>query len=208
MRVLPSRISPLSHFDIGNRDFAGGPIGTSHAYCQVHVSYSDSHGTRGNIRRLMGDYCHQPEFTGRGDCVCHSITPPLFDTYLPHSHSKVTCIYFFSEPPYGPGDILINVIRVLRYVKMKTTSLLAGVVFTLLSGTALAAGAIEVDAAQAANLQKVGTTQISGLEGSYDDAVDALQAKATAAHASHYRIVELNTPSHSSLWSGTAVLYK
>lgn len=91
---------------------------------------------------------------------------------------------------------------------MKTTSLLTGAVFMLLSGAALAVDATEVNAAQATNMQEIGTTQISGVAGSYDDAVDALQAKANAANAGHYRIVGLNNPSQSSLWSGSAILYK
>ncbi|ADO46856.1 YdgH/BhsA/McbA-like domain containing protein [[Enterobacter] lignolyticus] len=91
---------------------------------------------------------------------------------------------------------------------MKATSLLTGVVFILLSGAALAAGPKQVNSEQAAQLQEMGTVQVSGIEGSTDDAIHALKAKAAQEHAGHYRIVALGNPSDSSQWDGTAILYK
>jgi Protein of unknown function (DUF1471). len=91
---------------------------------------------------------------------------------------------------------------------MKTTSLLTGAVLLLLSGAALAAGPKQVDADQASGLQEMGTVQVSGLSGSSDDAIHALKAKAAQDNAGHYQIVALGNPSDSSLWDGTAILYK
>jgi energy-converting hydrogenase Eha subunit E len=91
---------------------------------------------------------------------------------------------------------------------MKTTSLLAGAVLMILSGTALAAGPKQVDSDQASTLQEMGTVQVSGIAGSSDDAVHALKQKAAQDNAGHYQIVALGNPSDSSLWDGTAILYK
>ncbi|MCS2148500.1 YdgH/BhsA/McbA-like domain containing protein [Scandinavium manionii] len=91
---------------------------------------------------------------------------------------------------------------------MKTTSLLTGAVFMLLSATALAAGPKQVDSDQASTLQQMGTVQVSGLAGSSDDAVHALKAKAAQENAGHYQIVGLGNSGDSSLWGGTAIIYK
>lgn len=91
---------------------------------------------------------------------------------------------------------------------MKTTSLLTGAAFLFLSTAALAAGPKQVDADQASGLQQMGTVQISGVAGSSDDAVHALKAKAAQDNAGHYQIVALGNSSDSSLWGGTAILYK
>ena len=91
---------------------------------------------------------------------------------------------------------------------MKTTSLLTGAVLLLISGAALAAGPKQVDADQASGLQEMGIVQVSGLSGSSDDAIHALKAKAAQDNAGHYQIVALGNPSDSSLWDGTAILYK
>ncbi|SNY66004.1 YdgH/BhsA/McbA-like domain containing protein [Enterobacter sp. CC120223-11] len=91
---------------------------------------------------------------------------------------------------------------------MKTTSLLTGAVFMLLSGAALAAGPKQVDADQASSLQAMGTVQVSGIAGSSDDAAHALKAKAAQDNAGHYQIVAMGNAGDSSLWGGTAILYK
>ncbi|MGU3414727.1 YdgH/BhsA/McbA-like domain containing protein [Enterobacteriaceae bacterium C34A] len=91
---------------------------------------------------------------------------------------------------------------------MKTTSLLTGALFMLLSGAALAAGPKQVDADQASNLQAMGTVQVSGIAGSSDDAAHALKAKAAQDNAGHYQIVAMGNAGDSSLWGGTAILYK
>lgn len=87
-------------------------------------------------------------------------------------------------------------------------SLLAGTVLMLLSGAALAAGPKQVDADQASGLQQMGSVQVSGIAGSSDDAIHALKQKAAQDNAGHYRVVALDNPSDSSLWDGTAILYK
>jgi hypothetical protein len=91
---------------------------------------------------------------------------------------------------------------------MKTTSLLTGAVFMLISGAALAAGPKQVDANQASGLQEMGTVQVSGVAGSSDDAVHALKAKAAQDNAGHYQIIAMGNGGDSSLWDGTAILYK
>ncbi|MGU3524683.1 YdgH/BhsA/McbA-like domain containing protein [Enterobacteriaceae bacterium C23F] len=91
---------------------------------------------------------------------------------------------------------------------MKTTSLLTGALFMLLSGAALAAGPKQVDADQASSLQAMGTVQVSGIAGSSDDAAHALKAKAAQDNAGHYQIVAMGNAGDSSLWGGTAILYK
>ncbi|HEY2455484.1 MAG TPA: YdgH/BhsA/McbA-like domain containing protein [Scandinavium sp.] len=91
---------------------------------------------------------------------------------------------------------------------MKITSLLTGAVFMLLSATALAAGPKQIDSDQASGLQQMGTVDISGVAGSSDDAVHALKAKAAQENAGHYQIIALGNPSDSSLWDGSAILYK
>lgn len=87
-------------------------------------------------------------------------------------------------------------------------SLLAGAVLMLLSGAALAAGPKQVDTDQASGLQQMGSVQVSGIAGSSDDAIHALKQKAAQDNAGHYRVVALDNPSDSSLWDGTAILYK
>lgn len=91
---------------------------------------------------------------------------------------------------------------------MKTRSLLTGAVLLLLSGAALAAGPKQVDADRASGLQEMGTVQVSGIAGSSDDAVHALKAKAAQDNAGHYQIVAMGNSGDSSLWGGTAILYK
>ncbi|MBB1202594.1 DUF1471 domain-containing protein [Enterobacteriaceae bacterium 89] len=91
---------------------------------------------------------------------------------------------------------------------MKTTSLLTGALLMVLSGAAMAAGPKQVDAAQASGLQEMGTVDVSGIAGSSDDAVHALKQKAMQDNAGHYQIIALGNPSDSSLWDGSAILYK
>lgn len=91
---------------------------------------------------------------------------------------------------------------------MKTTSLVAGALFLLVSGSALAAGPKAVSEDQASQLQEMGTVQVSGIRGSTDDAIHALKAKAAKDDAGYYRIVSLGSPSDASTWSGTAIIYK
>ncbi|MGL4725393.1 MAG: YdgH/BhsA/McbA-like domain containing protein [Scandinavium sp.] len=91
---------------------------------------------------------------------------------------------------------------------MKVTSLLAGAVFVFLSGAALAVTPEHINSDRADGLQKVGTVQVSGVPGSPDDAVNALKAKAEQQNARYFRVVALGNSADSSLWRGSAVLYK
>lgn len=82
-----------------------------------------------------------------------------------------------------------------------TAALLATASFTAFAAQPLSAG-------QAQNLQSAGTVSISGVAGSFDDATRQLSQKAEESGASHYRVIGVQTPGDSSLWSGTAEIYR
>lgn len=65
-----------------------------------------------------------------------------------------------------------------------------------------------VSATQAQNLQSAGTVSISGVRGTLDDATRHLSQKAQEEGASGYRVIGVQTPGDSSLWSGTAEIYR
>lgn len=87
-----------------------------------------------------------------------------------------------------------------RYAVL-TAALLATASFSTLA-------AQPVSATQAQNLQSAGTVSISGVRGSLDDATRHLSQKAQEEGASGYRVIGVQTPSDSSLWSGTAEIYR
>ncbi|NDL61884.1 YdgH/BhsA/McbA-like domain containing protein [Acerihabitans arboris] len=66
----------------------------------------------------------------------------------------------------------------------------------------------EINQAQAAGHQSIGTVSISGLAGSTDDAINALRQKAKQENAPYYRIVGVENSGDSSDWSGDAELYR
>ncbi|WP_034916292.1 YdgH/BhsA/McbA-like domain containing protein [Erwinia sp. 9145] len=91
-------------------------------------------------------------------------------------------------------------------MNMKLPALFAAAVLAATSFSALAA--TQVDQDQSQNLQAAGTVTISNVNGSLDDANRQLKAKAEEMGASHYRIIRAETPGDSSLWSGTAEIYR
>jgi len=56
--------------------------------------------------------------------------------------------------------------------------------------------------------QSIGVVSVSGLMGSPDDAIRALQQKAEKLGGSSVAITSLDTPGDSSLWTGTAQVYR
>ncbi|KAF6663312.1 MULTISPECIES: YdgH/BhsA/McbA-like domain containing protein [Pantoea] len=88
----------------------------------------------------------------------------------------------------------------------KLNAVLAGALLTTASFTTFAAA--PVDQAQAQNLQSIGSVSVSGVRGSLDDASRHLSQKAEEMGASHYRVIGVDNPGDSSLWSGTAEIYR
>lgn len=66
----------------------------------------------------------------------------------------------------------------------------------------------EVSQEQATNLQSIGVISLSNVSGSPMDVESALNAKATADGASHYRIIGMSNPGDSSNYSATAEIYR
>jgi apolipoprotein N-acyltransferase len=90
---------------------------------------------------------------------------------------------------------------------MKTPiAILTAALLATASFTAFAAQPLSAE--QAENLQSSGTVSISGVRGSIDDATRQLSQKAEDMGASHYRVIGVQNPGDSSLWSGTAEIYR
>ncbi|OWF80159.1 hypothetical protein B4900_07870 [Yersinia rohdei] len=66
----------------------------------------------------------------------------------------------------------------------------------------------EVSSEQAAKLQSMGVISLSNVSGSPTDVESALNAKASADGASHYRIIGMSTPGDSSNYSTSAEIYR
>lgn len=88
----------------------------------------------------------------------------------------------------------------------KLTVILAGALFATASFSTLAAS--PVDREQAQGLQSIGSVSVSNARGSLDDATRQLSQKAEEMGASHYRIIGVENPGDSSLWRGTAEIYR
>lgn len=88
----------------------------------------------------------------------------------------------------------------------KLNAVLAGALLTTASFATFAA--TPVDNSQAQNLQSIGSVSVSGVRGSLDDASRHLSQKAEEMGASHYRVIGVDNPGDSSLWSGTAEIYR
>ncbi|MFB6327733.1 protein ydgH Flags: Precursor [Pantoea deleyi] len=88
----------------------------------------------------------------------------------------------------------------------KLTVALAGALLAATSFGTFAAA--PVDPAQAQNMQSIGSVSVSGVRGSLDDASRQLSQKAEEMGASHYRVIGVDNPGDSSLWSGTAEIYR
>lgn len=82
-----------------------------------------------------------------------------------------------------------------------TAALLATASFSTFAATA-------VDQRQAQDLQKTGSVSVSGVNGSLDDVTRQLSQQAKAEGASHFRVIGVDTPGDSSLWTGTAEIYR
>ncbi|ERK11002.1 putative exported protein [Serratia fonticola AU-P3(3)] len=93
---------------------------------------------------------------------------------------------------------------------MKLLPCIAAALIATASFSTLAAtmGAKQVDSAQASSMQSIGVVSVSGISGSPDDAIHALKQKATEDGATHYRIIGLDNPGDSSVWRGTAEVYR
>ncbi|WP_239954258.1 DUF1471 domain-containing protein [Pantoea sp. Z09] len=88
----------------------------------------------------------------------------------------------------------------------KLTVILAGALLASASFSSLAA--TPVDQQQAQNLQSIGSVSVSNARGSLDDATRQLSQKAEEMGASHYRVIGVENPGDSSLWRGTAEIYR
>ncbi|WP_409074724.1 YdgH/BhsA/McbA-like domain containing protein [Pantoea sp. C3] len=88
----------------------------------------------------------------------------------------------------------------------KLTAVLAGALLASASFTALAAA--PVDREQAQGMQSLGSVSVSSVRGSMDDATEQLSQKAEEMGASHYRVIGVDNPGDSSLWTGTAEIYR
>ena len=84
--------------------------------------------------------------------------------------------------------------------------ILAGALWAPASFTALAATPVDQDQAQ--GLQSIGSVSVSNARGSLDDATRQLSQKAEEMGASHYRVIGVENPGDSSLWRGTAEIYR
>ncbi|MDU1574518.1 MAG: YdgH/BhsA/McbA-like domain containing protein [Pantoea sp.] len=84
--------------------------------------------------------------------------------------------------------------------------ILAGVLLATASFTTLAATPVDQDQAQ--GLQSIGSVSVSNARGSLDDATRQLSQKAEEMGASHYRVIGVENPGDSSLWRGTAEIYR
>ncbi|ERK13735.1 MAG: DUF1471 domain-containing protein [Pantoea sp.] len=90
---------------------------------------------------------------------------------------------------------------------MKTRyAVLAGALLAAASFSSLAATALNAEQAQ--NMQSIGSVSVSGVSGSLDDATRQLSQKAQEMGASHYRVIGVQNPGDSSMWSGTAEIYR
>ncbi|ADU70167.1 YdgH/BhsA/McbA-like domain containing protein [Pantoea sp. At-9b] len=90
---------------------------------------------------------------------------------------------------------------------MKTRyAVLAGALLAVASFSSLAATAVNADQTQ--NMQSMGSVSVSGVSGSLDDATRQLSLKAQEQGASHYRVIGVQNPGDSSMWSGTAEIYR
>ena len=84
--------------------------------------------------------------------------------------------------------------------------ILAGALLATASFTTLAATPVDQDQAQ--GLQSLGSVSVSNARGSLDGATRQLSQKAEEMGASHYRVIGVENPGDSSLWRGTAEIYR
>jgi hypothetical protein len=89
---------------------------------------------------------------------------------------------------------------------MKLLPVITAALLTAASFSALAA--TEVNRSEASGLQSMGTVTVSGITGSPEDAISAVEQKAMDEGAGHYRIIGIDTPSDSSQQRVNAEIYR
>ncbi|CNF21156.1 MULTISPECIES: YdgH/BhsA/McbA-like domain containing protein [Yersinia] len=88
---------------------------------------------------------------------------------------------------------------------MKLLPIIAAALIATASFATMAAQ--EVSPEQATKLQSMGVISISNVSGSPMDVESALNEKATADGASHYRVIGMSNPGDSSNYSASAEIY-
>ncbi|MFB5743517.1 DUF1471 domain-containing protein [Cedecea sp. S5-13] len=90
--------------------------------------------------------------------------------------------------------------------KITATVILA--LSSVFASSAFAAPLPQVLNGSAVGEEQIGVVSIRGVSGSTDDAINQLQVKAEKIGGSKINITGLGTPGDSSLWSGTAQVYR
>lgn len=90
--------------------------------------------------------------------------------------------------------------------KITATVILA--LSSVFASAAFAAPLPEVVSGSVVGQEQIGVVSVNGVRGSTDDAINQLRAKAEKIGGSKINITGLGTPSDSSLWSGTAQVYR
>lgn len=88
-----------------------------------------------------------------------------------------------------------------RAITLFSAALLATASFSTLAATPLSE-------ADAQNMQPAGTVSVSGVRGTLDDATRQLSQKAEEMGATHFRVIGAQNPGDSSLWNGSAEIYR
>lgn len=89
---------------------------------------------------------------------------------------------------------------------MKLLPIIAAALIATASFATMAAQ--EVSPTQATKLQSMGVISLSNISGSPTDVESALNAKADADGASHYRVIGISNPGDSSNYSASAEIYR
>lgn len=66
----------------------------------------------------------------------------------------------------------------------------------------------QINQEEVSHLTKLGVVSISGVAGSPEDAIKALEDKANKAGANYFKVIGLNNPGDSSHWMGVAEIYR
>ncbi|AKA39432.1 DUF1471 domain-containing protein [Yersinia ruckeri] len=88
---------------------------------------------------------------------------------------------------------------------MKVFTFIAAAIIATTSFSSLAAQ--EINSKQANQFQSIGIVSVSGINGSPSDVDAALNAKAVANGAKHYRVIGMSTPGDSSDYIASAEIY-
>ncbi|KTS29625.1 DUF1471 domain-containing protein [Pantoea stewartii] len=82
-----------------------------------------------------------------------------------------------------------------------SAALLATASFSTLAATA-------VDRQETQGLQRIGSVSVTNVNGSLDDVTRQLSQEAKSEGARHFRVIGVDNPGDSSLWTGTAEIYR